>query len=177
MKLRRLLPLLAVGYIAIKHENSVRVAIRLDGKGIMPVQSTPGAAGYDIKSPIDTVIPAGEVVKIPTGLHVWVPFGRYLSLQTRSGLSIKRGIILANGTEGVVDSDYHDEIILALWNRSSEDFQISRGDKIAQFLIKDYYSVVFDKARWIDVLRDAVYRKLALDNKGRVGGLGSTGIR
>ena len=52
----------------------------------------------------------------------------------RSGLGHKHGIILGNSV-GLIDSDYQGEIMISLYNRSSDDFLINPGDRIAQFLI------------------------------------------
>lgn len=131
-----------------------------------PQRSTAGAAGYDIVSPISVTIEPGETVRIPLGWGCEVPRGYYLSLQTRSSLSIKHGIVLANGTEGVVDSDYKDEIVLALFNRSSEPFLVSEGDRVAQALFKRYERVLPVSDRLFSLFRR---------RSNRTGGLGSTG--
>lgn len=145
---------------------------------LLPSRGSSESAGYDVYAPYDFTIPAGEVVKVDSGLILTPPLGYYISLQTRSSLSINHGIVLANGTEGVIDSDYHEPIVVALLNRSSEDFHVSRGDRIAQLLIKDYSAVRFVKAHspWSIVrvlLRDL--RASWSQSGQRQGGLGSTG--
>ena len=51
----------------------------------------------------------------------------------RSGLGSKNGIVLGN-LVGLIDSDYQGELMVPLWNRSNEDFDIKPGDRIAQMV-------------------------------------------
>lgn len=162
-------------------EINVRVLPYRDGIQY-PKRATLGSAGYDIFSPDDVVIPPNEVARLNLGFGLQVEDGYYASLQTRSSLSIKHGIVLANGTEGVVDSDYTDEIILALYNRSSEPFHIAAGDRVAQLLFKQYYVAYVTN---LDPLEDNRFiPRVSLDPFNtdwaqgisvRSGGLGSTG--
>jgi dUTP pyrophosphatase len=52
----------------------------------------------------------------------------------RSGLGSKHGIVLGN-LVGLIDSDYQGELMVPAWNRSSNDFEINPGDRIAQMII------------------------------------------
>jgi dUTP pyrophosphatase len=52
----------------------------------------------------------------------------------RSGLGSKHGIVMGN-LVGLIDSDYQGELKVPLWNRSSEDFLVSSGDRIAQMIL------------------------------------------
>lgn len=146
-----------------------------------PKRATLGSAGYDIFAPDAVVINPGEVVRLNLGFGLQVEDGYYASLQTRSSLSIKHGIVLANGTEGVVDSDYTDEIILALYNRSSEPFHIAEGDRVAQLLFKQYHTAYVTNLESLEPVQDAPRVSLDpfnIDTQGisvRSGGLGSTG--
>lgn len=49
----------------------------------------------------------------------------------RSGLGSKHGIVLGN-LVGLIDNDYQGEIIVCLWNRSTNLFVINKLDRIAQ---------------------------------------------
>ena len=58
--------------------------------------------------------------------------GNYsIRLHPRSGLSLKRGLILAN-CEGIVDVDYQEEIFVLMTNISEMGQTIKKGDRIAQ---------------------------------------------
>jgi len=54
-----------------------------------------------------------------------------IRLHPRSGLSLKRGLILAN-CEGIVDVDYQEEVFVLLTNISEMCQTIRKGDRIAQ---------------------------------------------
>jgi dUTP pyrophosphatase len=112
-----------------------------------PEYATPGAAGVDLRAFINEPITLrpGEVSVIPTGfaLHIADPeiVGK---VYPRSGLGIKAGLVLANGT-GVIDSDYQGEIMVAAWNRNFECWEqgpgdrtltINPGDRIAQLVFE-----------------------------------------
>lgn len=54
-----------------------------------------------------------------------------IRLHPRSGLSLKKGLILAN-CEGIVDVDYQEEVFVLLTNVSKMHATICKGDRIAQ---------------------------------------------
>ena len=100
-----------------------------------------------------------------TGLIIDIPKGYSVRVHARSGLSLKQGLVLANG-EGVIDSDYVEEVMVLLHNVSENNITISNGDRIAQAeLIKDVEYQVVDSA-----VRPGV-------KTSRTGGMGSTGIK
>lgn len=112
----------------------------------------------------DVFVNAGERVMVPTGLILDIPEGYSVRLHARSGLSLKRGIILAN-SEAVIDSDYVDELMILLYNRSTVGMWVRNGDRIAQgeLVKQEKYDIV------------ETMNKPEL-KANRVGGLGSTGV-
>lgn len=112
----------------------------------------------------DLYINAGERVLIPTGYILDIPKGYSVRLHARSGLSLKSGIILAN-SEAIIDSDYVDELMVLVYNRSDNGLWIKHGDRIAQGeLVKKYK---------YDIVEIASPPKKKTD---RNGGMGSTGV-
>ena len=165
-RLTKLVLMIGVGYLVGRHLQDVcPVSFQGDDSDYYPRRATKGAAGYDIYTPCDGVIKPGETKLIDLGWSVAVPKGWYVSLQTRSSLSVKKGIILANGTEGVVDCDYRDTVKLALRNTGTEDFHFKAGDRLAQLLFKRYGVGLPLPRSWFD-----------LRSNDRLGGFGSTGI-
>ena len=73
----------------------------------------------------------GERALVPTGLILDIPTGYSVRLHVRSSLALKAGLTLAN-SEGVIDSDYVDEIFVLIYNRSTIGRTISIGERIAQ---------------------------------------------
>ena len=102
----------------------------------LPHYATDGSAGLDIRACIDEplAIAPGETELIPTGLaiHVRVP-GLAAVLLPRSGLGHKHGLVLGNLT-GLIDSDYQGQVFISCWNRSSQSYEISPGERIAQMV-------------------------------------------
>lgn len=110
-----------------------------------------------------TIMPK-ERVLVPTGLIFDIPKGYSVRVHARSGLSLKKGLVLVN-SEGVIDSDYVDELFVMLTNITDAKIKISTGDRVAQG----------------EMVETLVYQMTTTDIKpvqktDRVGGLGSTGI-
>ncbi len=102
----------------------------------LPRRGTAGSAGYDFTSPVETVIPPGEIRIIPTGVRCEMDAGWVLLLFPRSSFGIRHGIRLAN-TVGVIDSDYawaenEGHILVALRNPSDRPVIIGRGERFCQ---------------------------------------------
>ena len=82
----------------------------------------------------DLIIEPGAIVLVPTGLEVAIPDGFEAQVRPRSGLAVKHGISLPN-TPATIDSDYRGEIRVPLINHGREPFRVSRGMRIAQFVV------------------------------------------
>lgn len=118
-------------------ENKCPVNIKLLRDEVsLPSYATEGSAAFDLIAAINEPITlkAGERKLIPTGIAISIPMGYVAVLCARSGLSAKKGIAAANGI-GVIDSDYRGEIFFSAINLSSEDYTISKGERIAQLMI------------------------------------------
>ena len=112
---------------------------------------TPGSAGIDLMAvnlPISAVVKnlyvyPGQCTKIGTGIAIHLDDPGYAAMVLpRSGMGTK-GLILAN-TIGLIDSDYQGEIILSVWNRSSDPIKINAMDRIAQLIIVPVIQPVFN---------------------------------
>lgn len=99
-----------------------------------PQYETPQSAGADIRSRIDTIVPAHGRKLVPTGMFIALPAGYEAQVRPRSGLALKKGITVLN-TPGTVDADYRGEIGVILLNTTDEDFEIKAGDRIAQIVL------------------------------------------
>ena len=103
----------------------------------MPFYATPGSAGMDLTACLseDVVLKPMDRALIPTGIAIKLPSSDYGAfVYARSGLSIKKGITLANCV-GVIDSDYTGEIKVGLINLSNEEYVVKNGERIAQLVI------------------------------------------
>ena len=106
---------------------------------MVPTKGTAEAAGYDLYACEGGIIEPGTTVKINTGIVAEIPQGYFGAVFARSGLATKQGLRPANAV-GVIDSDYRGDIIVALYNDSSEPRAINIGDRIAQLVIIPYVS-------------------------------------
>ena len=122
--------------------------IKLDKGAFIPVRAHVTDAGADLRSPIDTVIPARGSRVIDTGVHIQLPHGYVGMLKSKSGLNVKSGIT----SEGVIDDGYTGPIKVKLYNHSKKDYVIERGDKITQLVILPCEYVKFDL---VDYLEDS----------------------
>lgn len=127
----------------------------MHGDKYMPSFKTTGAACFDVRACLAGVevtvydrhndryicrhrdgrdaidLDPGDRALIPTGLKFQIPTGYSLRAHIRSGIAIKQGLTLING-EGVIDSDYIDEVFIPVINTSDVGVQIKDGDRIAQ---------------------------------------------
>ena len=103
---------------------------------VVPVRSTAGSAGLDLAACIEepVCIQPGERALIPSGIAVGLLENTVGLVFARSGLSVKKGIALANGV-GVIDSDYTGEILVGLLNTSHEGYTVMPGERIAQLVV------------------------------------------
>ncbi len=102
----------------------------------LPEYKTDGSAGMDVRACIKKkiVVKQGSTVMIPLGFAMHIEDKNIAAIIIpRSGLGSKNGIVLGN-LVGLIDSDYQGELMVPLWNRSNEDFDIKPGDRIAQMV-------------------------------------------
>ena len=135
---------------------------KLSENAIIPTQGTKFAAGYDLYAAEDAVVVCGLRKLIKTNISMEITPGYYGRIAPRSGLAYKSGIdVLA----GVIDSDYRGDIGVILYNTDKNiDFEIKKGDRIAQIIFEACYSATLNTVENLDnTLRQA-------------GGYGSTGV-
>lgn len=140
--------------------------VRLANGASLPLPSyeTAEAAGVDLRAAEALVLRPGERYLMPTGFAIALPTGFEAQVRPRSGLAVKHGVTVLN-SPGTIDSDYRGEIKVALINHGEMDFDIARGDRIAQLIVAPV-----TRARWTEVA--------SLEETPRgAGGFGSTGQR
>lgn len=128
----------------------------------IPTKGSADAAGYDLYACEPRVVCPGSTMKVNTGIAVEIPKGYFGAVFARSGLATKQGLRPANCV-GVIDADYRGDIIVALYNDSTEPREVQVGDRIAQLVIIPYISPDLE-----------VVSELSDTNRGN-GGFGSTG--
>lgn len=103
----------------------------------LPEYATSGSAGLDLRAMLDEPLDLGpgQSELIPTGMaiHIGEP-GIAALILPRSGLGHKHGIVLGN-LVGLIDSDYQGQLYVSCWNRGTDRFHISVGERIAQLIL------------------------------------------
>jgi len=99
----------------------------------VPSRATSGAAGHDIRANGEYIIASGAMAVVSTGIYLDILPGMFGLLVSRSGLATKFGITLVNGI-GIIDSDFHGEVLVAIVNNGRDQFTINHGDRVAQLL-------------------------------------------
>jgi dUTP pyrophosphatase len=130
---------------------------RLDPAASLPLQAHSDDAGYDLCARDDARIPAGGGrVLVPTGLAFAIPSGCAGLVLPRSGLAMKHGVSLLN-TPGLIDPQYRGELKVLLVNTDpTADYDVHRGDRIAQLVIQRVEYVEWHEVAELDVTdRDA----------------------
>ena len=118
---------------------AMKVRIRRPADIPLPCRQTREAAGFDLCAAADVVLPAHGFGAVGTGLAVELPERTEAQVRPRSGLAAKHGIGILN-SPGTIDADYRGEIRVVLFNTSDRDYQVRRGDRIAQLV----FSVLTD---------------------------------
>lgn len=93
-------------------------------------------------------------------MAIGCPEGTYGRIAPRSGLAWKHSIDVG---AGVIDADYRGNVGVILFNFSDKDFEVKKGDRIAQLIL--------EKISYCDIVETS-----DLDDTSRgEGGFGSTG--
>lgn len=99
----------------------------------------------DLYSIDDVDIAAGDTALIHTGIAIALPPGTEAQIRPRSGLALKHSVTILN-TPGTIDEGYRGEIGVILINHGKHVFQIVKGMKIAQMVIKPVFQVEIEEA-------------------------------
>lgn len=103
---------------------------RLTNDASLPRPAHRGDLGYDLFSAEDAVIPPGKQHKVRTGIALQFPDGWGGVIKDRSSVASAR----VYSSAGVIDGGYRGEIMVLLRNESDADYEINKGDKVAQIV-------------------------------------------
>lgn len=143
--------------------------VMLSEGAVMPKRATEQAAGYDLCSLIDVVIPPTKVIgrtaevgryQVDTGVIVELAPGYKGSVKPRSGLAFNQNVTCHPGT---IDSDFRGTIKVLLYNYSHIPVTIKKGERIAQ--------IMFSKVEYPEL----VEAESLTETKRGTGSLGHTG--
>jgi dUTP pyrophosphatase len=112
----------------------------------LPSYATEGSAAIDLRACIrdEIEIHPGETALIGSGIAINIKDSNVVGIiAPRSGLGIKKGIVLAN-TIGIIDSDYQGEIKIGLFNRGKTTYSVKPGERICQMLFMPVMKAVLN---------------------------------
>lgn len=141
-------------------------------------KATSGSAGYELYAADvllndkETVLSTddliyilpGQTIKFLTGYVMEIPKGYEGQIRSRSGLSVNKGLVVADGI-GTIDSDYRGEIIVAIRNESTTIQSIKTNERIAQ--------IIFSRLPVVNI--EYVEPDELSETERSLGGFGSTG--
>ncbi len=116
---------------------------KLVPEATLPQIGKVGDAAMDLVACKDYALAKGEKVLISTGIAMVIPAGFWGNIRDRSGLAAKHGL---HTIAGVIDPNYRGEILVAMVNLGSEDYQIKAGDRIAQMLIQKFEDIELEES-------------------------------
>lgn len=97
-----------------------------------PKYANPGDGGMDVFSLEDYNLKPGERKTFGLGFQAQFPEGHIAHVWDKSGLASNHGITTLGGA---IDASYRGEYKIILINTSNKDYEIKKGDKIAQLVI------------------------------------------
>ena len=112
--------------------------VKLHADAKLPSQGSEEAAGWDVSycGSEDLLLMPSSTGLVGTGLSLVIPKGYHVEVRSRSGLAAKNSVSVLN-SPGTIDSDYTGELKVILRNNSpSTSFEIKKGDRIAQILLR-----------------------------------------
>ncbi len=154
----------------------VKVKVINKSNNRLPQYETKGSAGMDIRVDLSKVTPENPIkgfgdaeviwsgeghmipmirlapmsrALLPTGLYTAIPEGYQVSLRPRSGMAIKKGLVLCN-TPSLIDCDYRGQWMLPVINLGQEDIYIEDGERICQALLEKVNKIEWEEVDSLD---------------------------
>jgi dUTP pyrophosphatase len=109
---------------------SIKCKKLLDSASV-PTRAHEHDAGWDLYSSEQSFVISLKRKIVSTSISLAIPDGHVGLIWPRSGLAAKKGIDVF---AGVIDSGYRGEIKVCLYNSSEINFEINKGDRIAQII-------------------------------------------
>ena len=139
---------------------------RLNPDAVTPKYNYPSDSGFDLHSVEDLEIPPFGRILVPTGLSFDIKDGYEIQVRSKSGLSIKQGLMVLN-SPGTVDNGYNGEIQVIVFNTNNYTVTIPKGMKVAQAVLCPVVN-----GKWVELVENGGVTEKDRGNNG----FGSTGI-
>jgi len=130
----------------MEKDTGIRVQ-RLSEDARIPTKGSKLAGGHDLYSSADIIFLGTNWALVKIGLAIAGPEGTYGRIGHRSGLATK-GISV---DAGVIDADYRGEVQVLVVNQNSTDYEVRKGDRIAQLIVERLDDQDWMKVEELDV--------------------------
>ena len=134
-----------------------------DSKSKIPIKMYANSAGYDLFAGESVSISKWSRASVNTNIRFEIPKGFYGEIKPRSGLAIRKGLVAFDGT---IDSGYIGFVYVIIFNCSDFDYNVKKGDRIAQIIFRKCHSVSFKYCNEVSFV----------DTDRGVKGFGSSGV-
>lgn len=134
----------------------------------LPEYADDGCSGMDLRAflPMNGLsLKPNERVLIPTRVVAEIPQGYEVQIRSRSGLTLKKGLVVAN-SPGTIDASYRGEWKIILHNISDDVQHVAHGERVAQAVLAKV-----EKIEWKVVPNETHFTPTERGS----GGFGSTG--
>jgi dUTP pyrophosphatase len=120
---------------------------RLNEHATLPLYKRPGDAAFDLFSCEDWTLEPHEQHIFQIGIAMAIPEGHVGLIWDRSGLGAKHGIKTLGG---VIDHTYRGEVGVGLINLTKAQYNVKKGDRIAQMLIQKVETAKLEEVADLD---------------------------
>lgn len=135
--------------------------VKLNDCARTPTKANESDAGFDLYASHGAILERHTHKLIKTGIAMQIPKGYVGLIWPRSGMAYKHGIDVF---AGVIDSGYRGDVGVILYNSQYSDYNVKKGDRIAQIIIQKVENFEFTEVSDLN--------KADRENNG----FGSTGI-
>ena len=120
---------------------------------VMPEKNHSSDTGMDVTSVEDVYITARESAVVDIGLKfAFIEPGFWVKVEGRSGLGFKHGLM---PHPGIIDSGYRGDAGVKIYNFTDCDYQVCKGDRVAQFVVYANHSVTVEEGKAVKSKRGA----------------------
>lgn len=123
---------------------------KLSDHAYSPTKGSQHAAGIDLKSAYFYTVPSRGFCLIKTDIQIKLPSGTYGRIAARSGLALKYQIDVGGG---VIDMDYRGNIGIILFTHGNHEFNVKRGDRVAQLICERISNPEIEEVNSLDETR------------------------
>lgn len=143
--------------------NDIKVMFKkVHKKAKIPEYKHVGDSGCDLFAIKRFTVRPGEIYLIDLGFSIEMSKGIEAQIRSRSGLAIKKGLVVVN-QPGTIDASYKGPVKVGLINLGDKMITIECGARVAQMVFAPVY-----RAHFVEV------KELSKSDRG-TGGFGSTG--